>query len=63
MSTQTVIAGDAGQRVDPVEEFRLRAWARTHYLPESERTGSLHPVVLDEMHRKDAELLRRPRPR
>ena len=43
--------------IDIVRELRLRQWAREHYVPENERLHSWHPVVLDEMHRRDLELL------
>lgn len=49
------------QAVDAVEEMRLRAWARRHYLPAAERNDGLHPIVLDEMSRKDREIERKPR--
>jgi len=39
--------------VDPVEEMQLRTWARTHYLPSKQRDTKWHPVILDEMARKD----------
>jgi hypothetical protein len=42
--------------VDFIEELRLRRWAREHYAPPSQRELSWHPVVLDEMDRKDAEM-------
>jgi hypothetical protein len=42
--------------VDFIEELRLRRWAREHYVPRSQRKLSLHPVVLDEMSRKDNEM-------
>ena len=42
-------------RVDPIEEIRLRTWARQNYAPEDERQDDWHPVVLDEMCRKDRE--------
>lgn len=42
--------------IDPVEEIRLRTWARMNYAPESERDDNLHPVILDEMTRKDREI-------
>lgn len=42
--------------VDPIEEIRLRTWARFHYRPETERDDRWHPVVLDEMSRRDAEM-------
>ena len=42
--------------VDFIEELRLRRWAREHYAPPSQRELSWHPVVLDEMGRKDVEM-------
>ena len=42
--------------VDFIEELRLRRWAREHYVPLNQRKQSLHPVVLDEMNRKDDEM-------
>ena len=44
---------DAG--VDPVEEMRLRTWARKNYTPVDERDEGWHPIVLEEMDRKDQE--------
>ena len=41
--------------VDFIEELRLRRWAREHYVPESKRQTSWHPVIHDEMFRKDVE--------
>lgn len=41
--------------VDPIEEMRLRTWARRNYQPQSQRDTGMHPVVLDEMRRKDRE--------
>ncbi|MFG0333345.1 MAG: hypothetical protein ACF8TS_08295 [Maioricimonas sp. JB049] len=41
--------------VDPIEEMRLRTWARQNYAPVDERDGGWHPIVLDEMRRKDRE--------
>ncbi|HEY7426688.1 MAG TPA: hypothetical protein VH682_20805 [Gemmataceae bacterium] len=41
--------------VDFIEELRLRRWAREHYVPLLQREMSWHPVVLDEMDRKDRE--------
>lgn len=46
---------EAGAEIDPVEEMRLRTWARRHYAPTEERDNGWHPVVLDEMRRKDCE--------
>ncbi|HEY7156505.1 MAG TPA: hypothetical protein VH575_21235 [Gemmataceae bacterium] len=42
--------------VDFIEELRLRRWAREHYVPRNQREMSWHPVVLDEMDRKDREM-------
>ncbi len=63
---QTLIAVDMDNvvSVDPIEEMRLRAWARRHYTPAGDRDTTWHPIVLDEMNRKDEEsgtLPRRPR--
>jgi hypothetical protein len=44
-----------GAEVDFIEELRLRRWAREHYVPSDRRESSWHPVVLDEMLRKEAE--------
>lgn len=41
--------------VDFIEELRLRRWAREHYVPRDRRESSWHPVILDEMTRKDVE--------
>ena len=42
--------------VDFIEELRLRRWARQNYVPPEERDSSWHPVVHDEMDRKDLEV-------
>jgi len=47
---------EVGIDIDPIEEMRLRAWARRHYAPRDQRDTAWHPVVLDEMRRKDREL-------
>lgn len=41
--------------LDFIEELRLRRWARENYRPTEVREANLHPVVLDEMIRKDSE--------
>ena len=40
---------------DPVEELRLRRWARENYVAVEFRDATWHAVVLDEMRRKDHE--------
>ncbi len=42
--------------VDAIDEIRLRTWARQHYAPANERDDEWHPVILDEMTRKDREI-------
>lgn len=41
--------------VDLVDELRLRRWARLNYVAADERSRRWHPVILDEMLRKDRE--------
>jgi len=41
--------------VDFIEELRLRRWARENYVPAVQRDIAWHPIVLDEMVRKDSE--------
>ncbi len=50
MST-TVASGE----LDLIEELRLRRWARENYVPRGQRKSSWHPVVHDEMRKKDTE--------
>jgi hypothetical protein len=42
--------------VDFIEELRLRRWARENYVPSGQRELSWHPVILDEMSRRDIEV-------
>ncbi len=42
--------------IDPIDEMRLRTWARKNYAPASERPSDWHPIILDEMGKKDREL-------
>lgn len=44
------------ENVDFVKELRLRRWARENYVRPENRVSSWHPVVLNEMRNKDAEL-------
>ncbi|MDX1966589.1 MAG: hypothetical protein SFV23_05410 [Planctomycetaceae bacterium] len=54
---QTLIADEVDNvaTVDPVEEMRLRTWARRHYAAAADRDATWHPIVLDEMNRRDQE--------
>ena len=47
---------EGGTNVDAIEEIRLRTWARKNYTPAPQRDDTLHPIILDEMKRKDEEL-------
>jgi hypothetical protein len=48
---------DEAQEVPLVQEYRLRRWARKHYVPHEQRqTRTWHPIVLDEMAKRDDEL-------
>ncbi len=40
---------------DAIEELQLRRWARENYVPATNRDTTWHPVVLEEMRRKDSE--------
>lgn len=42
--------------LDFIEELRLRRWARENYVPRSQRQIAWHPVIQEEMTRKDEEL-------
>jgi hypothetical protein len=55
-STGTVELEMVGEAdIDPIEEIRLRTWARQNYAPVEERDASWHPIILDEMDKKDHE--------
>jgi hypothetical protein len=41
--------------LDFIEELRLRRWAREHYVPRNHRQDTWHPVVHEEMEKKDLE--------
>ena len=43
--------------LDMIEELRLRRWARENYVPREQRQHAWHPVVLDEMSKKDHEIV------
>ncbi|MFO0919574.1 MAG: hypothetical protein U0872_14845 [Planctomycetaceae bacterium] len=42
--------------IDAIKEFRLRNWARRHYVTAVLRGPHWHPIVLDEMKRRDREM-------
>jgi hypothetical protein len=51
-----VMLSSVAAELDFIEELRLRRWARENYVPRTQRQLSWHPVILDEMDRKDLEL-------
>ncbi|MBW3540672.1 MAG: hypothetical protein KY476_10405 [Planctomycetes bacterium] len=57
MSSMSVAFADVEEasEIDPIEEIRLRTWARRNYAPREERSHDWHPIILDEMERKDSE--------
>lgn len=42
-------------QIDFIEELRLRRWARENHVPPEYRERSWHPVVHEEMDKKDRE--------
>ena len=51
-----MLSSNYTEEVDFVDELQLRRWARENYVPPEQRSSTWHPVVLDEMRSKDAEL-------
>ncbi|MAT14373.1 MAG: hypothetical protein CMJ46_03790 [Planctomyces sp.] len=45
------------EKTDIVKELRLRSWARQNYVVLADRSKDWHPIVLDEMNRRDNEIL------
>jgi hypothetical protein len=52
---EVVMRSSVLAELDLIEELRLRRWAREHYVPRNERRITWHPVVHDEMSKKDRE--------
>ena len=48
-------AGDSPRDTDLIAELRLRRWARENYVPTPQRDTAWHPIIHDEMTRKDRE--------
>jgi hypothetical protein len=47
--------GSGVLELDFIEELRLRRWARENYVPPDRRERTWHPVVHEEMIKKDTE--------
>ena len=41
--------------LDFIEELRMRRWARENYVPPMRREKNWHPIIHDEMTRKDLD--------
>ena len=41
--------------IDLIREFQLRRWARENYVPQHQRQRDWHPIIHDEMTRRDTE--------
>ncbi|HUG92735.1 MAG TPA: hypothetical protein VML55_17980 [Planctomycetaceae bacterium] len=54
-STVAMLDSEDSSELDTIDELRLRTWARRNYTPASERCDDWHPIILDEMRRKDRE--------
>ena len=57
MNTAVMVEASVDEEagIDAIEEIRLRIWARKNYAPAEKRDGNLHPIILDEMIRRDQE--------
>jgi hypothetical protein len=42
--------------LDLIEELKLRRWARENYSPPKQRHPDWHPIVHEEMQKKDNEM-------
>jgi hypothetical protein len=52
----SVMGASPTTEIDFIEELKLRRWARENYVPQPKRDGSWHPIIHDEMGRKDGDL-------
>lgn len=52
----TAMATSPTTEVDFIEELKLRRWARENYVPRPKRDTTWHPIIHDEMGRKDGDL-------
>jgi hypothetical protein len=52
----TVMATSPTTEIDFIEELKLRRWARENYVPQPKRDGTWHPIIHDEMGRKDRDM-------
>ena len=52
---ERVMSSSVMAELDFIEELRLRRWARENYVPPGERKHTWHPVIQEEMEKKDHE--------
>jgi hypothetical protein len=52
---ERVMTSSVMAELDFIEELRLRRWARENYVPRGERKHSWHPVIQEEMDKKELE--------
>lgn len=55
VEVSSMVSGVA--ELDFIEELRLRRWARENYVPSPKRQDEWHPVIHEEMEKKDREVL------
>ena len=48
-------SGVMEMELDFIEELRLRRWARENYVAPEERSQKWHPIIREEMEKKDGE--------
>ena len=48
-------SGVMEMELDFIEELRLRRWARENYVAPEERSQKWHPIIHEEMEKKDGE--------
>jgi hypothetical protein len=51
-----MVSRGLSSEVDFIDELRMRRWARENYVPADEREQAWHPIILEEMRRKDGEV-------
>ena len=45
----------APPEIDFIRELQLRRWARENYVPQHQRQSDWHPIIHEEMTRRDTE--------
>lgn len=45
----------SASELDLIDELRMRRWARENYVPTTQRDATWHPIIHEEMSRKDRE--------